>query len=127
MKQSEVYILKCADDSPYTGVTSHLENRLTDHHSGRYPGLTKRRRPVKLLWKTDVMEIQYATLLERQIKHWSHRNKLALIHEEWEQLNELSKCKNSSRFNRESLDSARDDNKNFYSEINKDNRCLSSR
>jgi putative endonuclease len=127
MKPGVVYILKCADDSLYTGVTSHLENRLADHHSGRYPVLTKRRRPLKLMWNTDAMDIQDTILLEKQIKHWSRKKKLALIYEEWEQLHELSKCKNTSRCQHASLDYARNDNKNFYSEINKDNTCPSSK
>jgi|GEM_PF-377567 len=116
MKQGVVYILKCADDSLYTGVTSHLENRLADHHSGRYPGYTKRRRPVQFLWNTDVMDIQDAILLEKQIKHWGRKKKLALINEAWDQLHELSKCMNSSTHISVSLGSARDDEvENFVS------------
>jgi putative endonuclease len=116
MKQGVVYILQCADDSRYTGVTSHLENRLADHHSGRYPGFTQRRRPVQPLLNTDIMDIQDAILLEKQIKGWSRKKKLALINEEWDQLHELSKCMNSSTHMPVSLDSARDDEvENFVS------------
>jgi len=127
MKLGVVYILKCADGSLYTGVTSNLENRLADHQSGRSAGYTKRRCPLKLMWNTDVMDIQDAILLEKQIKHWSCKKKLALIYEEWEQLHELSKCKNASRCKHASLDYAWEYNKSFYSEINKDNTCPSSK
>jgi len=37
MKQSFVYILKCADNSYYTGVTNNLTQRFFQHETGFYP------------------------------------------------------------------------------------------
>ena len=34
MNQLSVYILKCADNSYYTGVTNDIERRLLEHQSG---------------------------------------------------------------------------------------------
>ncbi|MBC8377162.1 MAG: GIY-YIG nuclease family protein [FCB group bacterium] len=114
MKQGQVYILECSDSLLYTGVTSNLENRLAQHHEGNFPGYTHSRRPIKLLWNTDLMDIQDAIVLERQIKNWGHSKKRALIEENWDTLHLLAECKNQSHHNNFSLDSARDDEDNIH-------------
>ncbi|GEM_PF-3096448 len=38
MALSYVYILKCADETYYTGVTSNIEQRFQDHQRGLYVG-----------------------------------------------------------------------------------------
>lgn len=43
-----VYILKCADNEPYTGCTDDLKARLDRHNNGYVPA-TKDRRPLKLI------------------------------------------------------------------------------
>jgi len=37
MKYYYVYILKCADNSYYTGVTNNIERRIAEHNSGITP------------------------------------------------------------------------------------------
>ena len=50
MQQSYVYILKCFDNSYYTGITSNLEKRLFQHNTAFYPNCyTASRRPLELL------------------------------------------------------------------------------
>ncbi len=109
MKQGQVYILKCSDKSLYTGVTSNLETRYANHQEGTIPGYTHSRRPVKLIWNTDILPIQDAIILEKQIKRWGRKKKLALISEKWETMHLLAECKNRSHYKNLSLDSARDD------------------
>lgn len=48
MKTYWVYILECKDGSFYTGSTSNLEKRISEHNFGAIEGYTKSRRPVKL-------------------------------------------------------------------------------
>lgn len=46
-----VYILKCADSSYYTGITSDLDRRLAEHKGGHHPdSYTFSRRPVELVY-----------------------------------------------------------------------------
>ena len=45
-----MYILKCADDSYYTGSTIDLEKRLIEHQSGEGANHTKKRLPVELVY-----------------------------------------------------------------------------
>ena len=79
MKTGVVYTLLCSDDSFYMGVTSNLENRLFQHHNGLLGGYTHSRRPLKLVWNSEEVEIQDAILLEKQIKGWSRAKKKALF------------------------------------------------
>ncbi|RXG16152.1 GIY-YIG catalytic domain-containing protein [Leeuwenhoekiella aestuarii] len=51
MKNYFVYILKCNDNSFYTGVTNNLEQRIDQHNSGvKRDSYTFKRRPVELVW-----------------------------------------------------------------------------
>ena len=92
-----VYILKCSDNSFYTGVTSDLENRLVQHQSGFFPeSYTHNRRPVQLVFYYEFNEIEHAISFEKQVKGWSRKKKEAIINDNWEKLKELSICKNET-------------------------------
>ena len=79
-----VYMIRCADGSFYTGVTrKSQEERVGEHNSGTIPGYTQSRRPVELVWH---QEFQWATDtigMERRVKGWSRRKKIALIEQDW--------------------------------------------
>ena len=93
MKTYWVYILKCADGSYYTGSTSNLEKRLSEHEKGLIPGYTKSRRPVGLVFSQYFEDVFYALSAERQIKRWSRVKKEALIKSDFELLKILAKKK----------------------------------
>ena len=63
-----VYILRCADDSLYTGVTNNIEARLTQHGKGKGAAYTRARLPVKLLRQEDGLTRSQALIREAQIK-----------------------------------------------------------
>ncbi len=85
------YILLCADNSFYTGHTDHLENRIADHHCGRFGGYSAKRRPVRLVWTQDFPTRHEALSAERQIKGWSRAKKLALIDGDWDRVSLLAR------------------------------------
>ena len=92
MKLSYVYILKCADNSYYTGVTSNLEQRLFRHNTGYYPeSYTASRRPLELVFYCEFTDINLAIEKEKQIKKWSRAKKEALINGDFEALANLAK------------------------------------
>jgi putative endonuclease len=65
-----VYLLRCADDTLYCGVTTDLDRRLAQHN-GRLPGgarYTRPRRPVALLLSRACTSRQEALRLEYHIK-----------------------------------------------------------
>ena len=84
------YILRCTDDSFYTGHTDDFEGRIAAHQEGLIEGYTKSRRPLRLEWSQE-FETRYEALsAERQIKGWSRAKKQALIDGNWDLLRLLS-------------------------------------
>ena len=61
-----VYIVKCKDDTLYTGWTTDVENRLAKHNQGKGAKYTRSRYPVVLqqLW-------EFATKEEAMKKEWA--------------------------------------------------------
>jgi putative endonuclease len=45
-----VYLLRCRDDSLYSGATNDLARRLAAHRAGRGAAYTRSRLPVVLVW-----------------------------------------------------------------------------
>jgi len=94
MKVSYIYILKCSDNSYYTGVTTNLEQRFKQHQSGFYKGsFTYFRRPLSLVFYATFTNINLAIDKEKQIKKWSRAKKEALIDDRFEALPNLAKKK----------------------------------
>jgi len=95
MKTYYVYILKCADNSYYTGVTDDLEKRINEHQYGTDPkSYTYNRRPVTLVFVEYFQNPIDAISREKQIKGWSRKKKEALINGEWDKLMLYSRGKN---------------------------------
>jgi predicted GIY-YIG superfamily endonuclease len=91
MKASWTYIVKCSDGLYYTGCTTSIKKRISEHNLGIYCGFTSRRRPVKLVWSQEFPEIRFAIQAERQIKGWTRNKKQALINGDFELLHKLAK------------------------------------
>lgn len=92
MKRYWVYILKCADNSYYTGVTNDIENRVAQHQEGINPGsYTHNRRPVELVFNYEFNDVTQAIAFEKQVKGWNRKKKEAIISGQWDLLPELSK------------------------------------
>lgn len=92
MKTYYVYIVKCSDNSYYTGMTNNLTRRIDEHNEGNNPeSYTYTRRPVKLVFYSEFNEVEQAIAFEKQVKGWSRKKKEAIINDNWETLPELSK------------------------------------
>ncbi len=92
-----VYILKCSDNSYYTGVTNDIEVRIKQHNLGLSPNsYTYSRRPVEWVFVNEFKYIDKAIAFEKQIKGWSRKKKEAIINDNWEVLKKLSICKNET-------------------------------
>ena len=74
-----VYILKCGDDSLYTGITNNLESRVLAHQEGRGAKYTKGRGPFEVVYQTECVNRSDASLREREIKKLDLSEKLELI------------------------------------------------
>jgi putative endonuclease len=76
-----VYILRCADDTLYTGATNNIHKRLAAHNAGKGAKYTKGRLPAKL-HDVFVCDSKSAALkLEYKIKQLSRKDKLEFRNE----------------------------------------------
>jgi len=74
-----VYILKCRDNSLYTGITNNLESRLLAHEEGQGAKYTKGRGPFKVVYQKGYPSRSKATVREMEIKKLSLEEKRELI------------------------------------------------
>jgi len=75
-----LYILKCTDQTLYTGITTDLERRLKEHNSSALGAkYTRGRRPTKLVYSQKFKNRSLAQQAEAKIKKLSRLDKLKLI------------------------------------------------
>ena len=73
------YILRCRDNSLYSGITNNLEARVREHNRGTGAKYTYTRRPVILVYSEKYSNASAAREREEQIKGWSKIKKENLI------------------------------------------------
>ena len=76
-----VYMLRCADNTLYTGITTNVERRVGEHNNSdrlaaRY---TRARRPVVLVWKEPHANRSSASKREAALKRMSRSLKEQLL------------------------------------------------
>ncbi len=74
-----VYLLRCADDTIYTGITNDLARRLKQHNAGTASKYTRSRRPVRLIDSRAAGDRSAALKLEAAIKALPRRKKIAFL------------------------------------------------
>lgn len=87
-----VYLVKCSDNSLYTGITTNVERRVKEHNeSNKGAKYTRSRRPVKLIKYFERPNKSEALKLEYKIKQMSREEKLQYHEAEKKNLSETSK------------------------------------
>ena len=77
-----MYVVRCSDDTLYTGVTTDLKRRLHEHNrTKRGAKYTKTRRPVKLVYFEEFEDRSSAQSAEHSFKKLIRQKK-------WEKINE---------------------------------------
>ena len=74
-----VYILECADQTLYTGITNDLDHRINEHESGTGAKYTRGRAPFKLLYTETHSTRGQASKREAEIKSFDRVTKLQLV------------------------------------------------
>ena len=75
-----VYMVRCADDTLYTGVTTDIERRLREHNeSARGARYTRSRRPVTVVWQEQSTSRAAACRREYEVRHLNRLQKLSLV------------------------------------------------
>lgn len=73
------YLLRCADDTLYCGITNDLEKRLAAHNAGTASKYTRTRLPVELVYAEPCADRSAASKREMEIKALTRAEKLVLI------------------------------------------------
>lgn len=81
MSEWFVYMVRCADQSLYTGVATDVTRRVEEHNQSNQLGAryTRSRRPVELVYQELCESRSHACQREYALKQLNRRNKLALI------------------------------------------------
>ena len=76
-----VYVVKCRDDSLYTGITKDLKKRMREHHDkgGKGAKYTRSHGIVSIVMVWEALSYSSAARLEYGIKHRARKEKLKLI------------------------------------------------
>ena len=85
IKEWFVYIIRCCDNSLYTGITTDVKRRYNEHISGKGAKYTRVKKPIEICAIFKVENRSIAGKLEYFIKNLSKKEKEILI------LNEESK------------------------------------
>jgi len=74
-----VYMLRCADDTLYTGMTDDIAHRVLAHNEGKGAKYTRGRRPLVLVYRESCGSRSEALKREYAIKRLTRKQKLMLI------------------------------------------------
>ena len=79
MSSWHVYLLRCADETLYCGITNDLKRRLASHNAGTGAKYTRSRTPVSLAASTEVGSKSDALKLEIQVKRKKRDRKIPFL------------------------------------------------
>lgn len=74
-----VYMLRCSDETLYTGITNDLSARIRAHNAGTGAKYTRGRGPVELVYSEELPSHGEALRREYAIKQLKKEQKLSLI------------------------------------------------
>lgn len=74
-----LYILRCKDNTLYTGITTDVEKRLEAHQSGRGAKYTRGRGPLELVYRETCIDHSAALKREYEVKRLTREQKQKLI------------------------------------------------
>ena len=74
-----LYILKCNDDSYYTGITNNIEKRIADHEAGKGAKYPRGRGPVEIIYQEKCLDRSSASKREFEVKKLSRSEKENLL------------------------------------------------
>ena len=74
-----LYILRCKDNTLYTGITTDVEKRLEAHRSGKGAKYTRGRNPLELVYRECCGSHSDALKREAAVKRLSRQEKEKLI------------------------------------------------
>ena len=74
-----VYILECGDGSLYTGITTDVKRRFSEHKNGTGGHFTRAKKAKRIVYTEQCPDRSSALVREAEIKGFTREKKLALI------------------------------------------------
>lgn len=74
-----VYLLRCADDTLYCGITNNMDRRLKQHNAGTASKYTRVRTPVRIETHIEVAGKSEALKLEIKVKRQKRHDKISYL------------------------------------------------
>lgn len=74
-----VYIILCADNSLYTGISPDPQKRFEEHRAGHGGAYTRSHKPLKILYTKEFETKSDALKRELEIKKLSRNEKLKIL------------------------------------------------
>ena len=93
-----LYILKCADNSLYTGITNNLEKRIKNHNKGIASRYTRARLPVEFVFIKSIENKNDALKEEIKTKKLARKQKIELINSNENKIKDYISIKKSLSF-----------------------------
>ncbi|MBI4396783.1 MAG: GIY-YIG nuclease family protein [Elusimicrobia bacterium] len=78
-KAWSLYILRCGDETLYTGIAKDVQCRVKQHNAGKGAAYTRTHRPVTLVFQKNGFTRSEALVREARVKTWPRLHKEALI------------------------------------------------
>ena len=83
-RQWFLYVVRCSDDTLYTGVTTDISRRVHEHNTGsKGAKYTRARRPVELVYYVDFDNRSSAQKAEYTFKKLTRKQKNEVINEHY--------------------------------------------
>jgi putative endonuclease len=90
-KRYYVYILTNPSRTLYTGITSHLQQRVLQHKAKTFPGFTSKYNINRLVYFEVFEYVGNAIAREKEIKSWTRAKRVALIESKNPKWDDLSR------------------------------------
>ena len=74
-----LYLVRCGDDSLYTGISTDVDRRLKAHQAEEGAKYLKGRGPLQLVYKEKIGDKRMACRVEHMVKRWSKSKKEKLV------------------------------------------------
>ena len=99
-----LYVLKCRDNTWYTGITTDLARRVWEHNAGRASRYTRARLPVTVIYLERCSGLSSALKKEYDIKRLSRKEKAEYINAQCRTINSKSAAIRSGSLGRSGKD-----------------------
>ena len=74
-----VYLLECGDGSLYTGITTDVKRRFSEHKSGIGSNFTRAKKAKRIVYTEQHPDRSSALVREAEIKRFTRNKKLSLV------------------------------------------------